>query len=83
MAAPLGGNNQLVQIGFFLFCWYFCSMMTLFMNKYYLQPEGLGGSTASLAMAQMLTSLVTGGINFYAQGVDKTKPVVSTGTFYQ
>jgi solute carrier family 35 protein E2 len=75
--------TSLMSIGFFLFSWYFCSMMTLFMNKYYLQKEGLGGTTGALAMAQMLTSLVTGGINFYAEGVDKTKPTVSSSTFYQ
>jgi hypothetical protein len=41
---------------------YFCSMMTLFMNKYYMQKEGLNGSSGSLAMAQMVTSFVTGGL---------------------
>jgi hypothetical protein len=49
-----------IKIALYLGAWYFCSMMTLFMNKYYMQPKGLNGSGGSLAMAQMLTSLVTG-----------------------
>jgi len=71
------------QIITFCFGWYFCSMMTLFMNKYYLQPEGtgLGGSTGSLAMAQMLTSLVTGGLNYYREGPDSRKEPVRQADF--
>lgn len=58
-------------------------MMTLFMNKYYLNKEGFNGTPDSLAMAQMLTSLVTGALSFYAEGPDKTKPAVSRSHFLQ
>ena len=58
-------------IPFLLCSWYAVSMVTLFMNKRYLQPQGekgYAGTASSLAMAQMLMSLVTGGINYIYEG---------------
>ena len=66
-----GAHSVVAEVAPYVLSWYACSMVTLFMNKHWLEAEadgGMGGSTSMLGMAQMLMGLVTGAFNYYREG---------------
>ena len=55
---------QARAIGFYIASWYTASLVTLFMNKWFMLHEGMNGSPQTLAMAQMIFSALTGAVNY-------------------
>ena len=72
---PYLRSAQARSIGFYIASWYTASLVTLFMNKWFMLREGMNGSPQTLAMAQMIFSALTGAINYLGarRGEDKTQ----------
>lgn len=51
------------KVAFWMGCWYFCSLVTLFMNKHYL--SAMGGDEYLLGICQMIGTATFGGLKVY------------------
>ena len=63
---PYLRSAQARSIGFYIASWYTASLVTLFMNKWFMLKEGINGNPQTLALAQMVFSCATGAIKNFS-----------------
>lgn len=66
-------NAQFAAIAFYIGAWYGSSLVTLFMNKWFMLKEGINGAPQTLALAQMVFSCATGAIKNFSDSATKGK----------
>ena len=59
--------SETAQIAFWMGSWYFCSLVTLFSNKYILTY--MGGNVQVLGVIQMVTTATLGALKVYGPGI--------------